>query len=194
MILALTGATGFVGGHLLNQALAAGHRVRALTRRERPPRDGVTWIAGTLGDPAALLGSIRHPAQMYPVGLLFGLGFDTATEVTLLVLAGTGAAAGLPWYAILVLPLLFTAGMTLFDTIDGAFMTAAYRWAFAQPVRRLFYNFTTTGLAVRVVSAGEVSAGVVLIVQVKLAGVGSTLPAASVARTATVWLPSPRPL
>ena len=97
-----------------------------------------------------LLGSIRHPAQMYPVGLLFGVGFDTATEVALLVLAGTGAAAGLPWYAILVLPLLFTSGMTLFDTLDGAFMTAAYRWAYAQPVRRVFYNLTTTGLSVAV--------------------------------------------
>ncbi len=87
---------------------------------------------------------------MYPVGLLFGIGFDTATEVALLVLAGTGAAAGLPWYAILVLPLLFTSGMTLFDTLDGAFMTAAYRWAYAQPVRRVFYNLTTTGLSVAV--------------------------------------------
>jgi high-affinity nickel-transport protein len=94
--------------------------------------------------------SVRHPAQMYAVGLLFGVGFDTATEVTLLVLAGSGAAAGLPWYAVLVLPLLFTAGMCLFDTLDGAFMTVAYRWAFAHPVRRLYYNLTITGLSVAV--------------------------------------------
>jgi high-affinity nickel-transport protein len=97
-----------------------------------------------------LLRSIRHPAQMYAVGLLFGVGFDTATEVTLLVLAGSGAAAGLPWYAVLVLPLLFTAGMCLFDTLDGAFMTVAYRWAFASPVRKLYYNLTITGLSVAV--------------------------------------------
>jgi high-affinity nickel-transport protein len=97
-----------------------------------------------------LMRSIRHPVQMFPVGLLFGVGFDTATEVTLLVLAGSGAAAGLPWYAVLVLPLLFTAGMCLFDTLDGAFMTLAYRWAFASPVRKLYYNLTITGLSVAV--------------------------------------------
>ncbi|GAA3168127.1 HoxN/HupN/NixA family nickel/cobalt transporter [Blastococcus jejuensis] len=97
-----------------------------------------------------LMRSIHHPAQLFPVGLLFGIGFDTATEVTLLALAGTGAAAGLPWYAVLVLPLLFTAGMTLFDTLDGAFMIVAYRWAFAEPVRKLFYNLTITGLSVAV--------------------------------------------
>jgi high-affinity nickel-transport protein len=97
-----------------------------------------------------LLRSVRHPAQMWLVGLLFGVGFDTATEVTLLVLAGSGAAAGLPWYVVLVLPALFTAGMCLFDTLDGAFMTVAYRWAFAHPVRRLYYNLTITGLSVAV--------------------------------------------
>ncbi len=97
-----------------------------------------------------LMRSIRHPAQMYPIGLLFGLGFDTATEVTLLVLAGAGAAGGLPWYAVMVLPLLFTAGMTLFDTLDGTFMTVAYRWAFANPVRKIYYNLTITGLSVAV--------------------------------------------
>jgi high-affinity nickel-transport protein len=97
-----------------------------------------------------LMRTVRHPAQMYPIGLLFGVGFDTATEVTLLVLAGSGAAAGLPWYAIVVLPLLFTSGMTLFDTLDGAFMTVAYRWAFAEPIRKLYYNLTITGLSAAV--------------------------------------------
>ena len=87
---------------------------------------------------------------MYPVGLLFGLGFDTATEVALLVLAGTSAAAGLPWYAILCLPLLFAAGMSLFDTIDGSFMNFAYGWAFSKPVRKVYYNLTITGLSVAV--------------------------------------------
>jgi high-affinity nickel-transport protein len=97
-----------------------------------------------------LMRSVTHPAQMFPIGLLFGVGFDTATEVTLLVLAGSGAASGLPWYAVLVLPLLFTSGMTLFDTLDGAFMNVAYRWAFANPIRKIYYNLTITGLSVAV--------------------------------------------
>jgi high-affinity nickel-transport protein len=87
---------------------------------------------------------------MYPLGILFGLGFDTATEVTLLVLAGSGAAAGLPWYAIMCLPLLFAAGMSLFDTLDGTLMNFAYQWAFANPVRKVFYNLTITGLSITV--------------------------------------------
>ncbi|WP_329373118.1 HoxN/HupN/NixA family nickel/cobalt transporter [Streptomyces sp. NBC_00669] len=94
--------------------------------------------------------SIDKPWQMYPVGLLFGLGFDTATEVALLVLAGSGAATGLPWYAILCLPVLFAAGMSLLDTIDGSFMNFAYGWAFSQPVRKIYYNLTITGLSVAV--------------------------------------------
>jgi high-affinity nickel-transport protein len=94
--------------------------------------------------------TMTRPGQMYLVGLLFGLGFDTATEVLLLVLAGNGAAAGLPWYAIVVLPLLFAAGMTLLDTLDGVFMNVAYAWAFARPVRKIFYNLTITGLSVAV--------------------------------------------
>jgi high-affinity nickel-transport protein len=87
---------------------------------------------------------------MYPLGLLFGIGFDTATEVTLLVLAGSGAASGLPWYAILVLPLLFAAGMSLLDTLDGTFMNFAYDWAFANPARKVYYNITITALSVAV--------------------------------------------
>jgi high-affinity nickel-transport protein len=94
--------------------------------------------------------SLTRPGQMYPVGLLFGLGFDTATEVTLMVMAGSGAAAGLPWYAVLSLPLLFAAGMSLFDTLDGTFMNFAYQWAFSNPVRKVFYNLTITGLSIAV--------------------------------------------
>ncbi|MBT2387078.1 HoxN/HupN/NixA family nickel/cobalt transporter [Streptomyces sp. ISL-11] len=94
--------------------------------------------------------SITRPGQMYPLGFLFGLGFDTATEVTLMVMAGSGAAAGLPWYAILCLPLLFAAGMSLFDTLDGTFMNFAYQWAFSNPVRKVFYNLTITGLSIAV--------------------------------------------
>jgi high-affinity nickel-transport protein len=91
---------------------------------------------------------IDAPWKMYPVGVLFGLGFDTATEVALLVLAGTAVAGGLPFWAILSLPILFAAGMSLFDTIDGCFMNFAYDWAFAKPVRKVFYNLTITGLSV----------------------------------------------
>ena len=92
--------------------------------------------------------SVSASWHMYPIGVLFGLGFDTATEVALLVLAGTSAAAGLPWYAILCLPVLFTAGMCLLDTIDGSFMNFAYGWAFSNPVRKVYYNITITGLSV----------------------------------------------
>ena len=86
--------------------------------------------------------------KMYPVGVLFGLGFDTATEVALLVLAGTAVVSGLPFYAILSLPILFAAGMCLFDTMDGCFMNFAYDWAFARPIRKVYYNLTITGLSV----------------------------------------------
>ena len=90
---------------------------------------------------------IDSPASMYPVGVLFGLGFDTATEVGLLVLAGSAVVSGLPFYAVLSLPFLFAAGMCLFDTLDGCFMNFAYDWAFANPVRKIYYNLTMTGLS-----------------------------------------------
>jgi nickel/cobalt transporter (NiCoT) family protein len=86
--------------------------------------------------------------KMYPIGILFGLGFDTATEVALLVLAGTAVVGGLPFYAVLSLPILFAAGMSLFDTMDGCFMNFAYDWAFAKPVRKVYYNITITGLSI----------------------------------------------
>ncbi len=94
--------------------------------------------------------SVTKPWHIYPIGVLFGLGFDTATEVGLLVLAGGAAAFNLPFYAILVLPILFAAGMCLMDTTDGVFMNAAYGWAFAKPVRKVFYNITITSLSVAV--------------------------------------------
>ena len=86
--------------------------------------------------------------KMYPIGFLFGLGFDTATEIALLVLAGTSVASGLPFWAVLSLPILFAAGMSLLDTADGSFMNFAYGWAFANPVRKVYYNITITGLSV----------------------------------------------
>jgi nickel/cobalt transporter (NiCoT) family protein len=94
--------------------------------------------------------SVRKAWHIYPIGVLFGLGFDTATEVGLLVLAGGVAAFNLPFYAILVLPVLFAAGMCLLDTTDGIFMNFAYGWAFAKPVRKVFYNITITALSVAV--------------------------------------------
>jgi len=94
--------------------------------------------------------TVEEPWQMYPVGVLFGLGFDTATEVALLFLAAGAAGAGLPFYAILCLPILFAAGMSLLDTIDGSFMNFAYGWAFSKPVRKVYYNITITALSVTV--------------------------------------------
>jgi nickel/cobalt transporter (NiCoT) family protein len=88
--------------------------------------------------------------KMYPIGVLFGLGFDTATEVALLVLSGTAVASGLPFYGILALPILFAAGMSLLDTADGCFMNFAYGWAFSRPIRKVYYNITITGLSVAV--------------------------------------------
>jgi high-affinity nickel-transport protein len=94
--------------------------------------------------------SITKPWQIYPVGLLFGLGFDTATEVGLLVIAGGAAAFQLPWYAILTLPVLFAAGMSLLDSIDGCFMNFAYDWAFSRPIHKVYYNIAVTALSVAV--------------------------------------------
>ncbi len=94
--------------------------------------------------------SVTKPWHIYPIGVLFGLGFDTATEVGLLVLAGGAAAFNLPFYAILVLPILFAAGMCLMDTIDGVMMNGAYGWAFLKPVRKVYYNLTITAISVAV--------------------------------------------
>ena len=93
-----------------------------------------------------------HSWQLYPVGVLFGLGFDTATEVALLALSATAAVGTvggfLPPLAIIALPLIFAAGMTLMDSLDGIFMTKAYAWAFTSPLRKIYYNITTTGLSI----------------------------------------------
>ena len=91
--------------------------------------------------------------QMYPLGILFGLGFDTATEVGLLALAAGVASHAVPFLAVLSLPILFAAGMSLLDTVDGAFMTQAYGWAFSNPIRKVYYNITVTSLSVIVALA-----------------------------------------
>ncbi|HWR49344.1 MAG TPA: HoxN/HupN/NixA family nickel/cobalt transporter [Pseudonocardiaceae bacterium] len=88
--------------------------------------------------------------KMYPVGVVFGMGFDTATEVALLATTALLASQHLPFYAILCLPVLFTAGMSLMDTIDGIFMNFAYSWAFFNPVRKVYYNLAITGLSVAI--------------------------------------------
>ncbi|MGC1184494.1 MAG: HoxN/HupN/NixA family nickel/cobalt transporter [Candidatus Dormiibacterota bacterium] len=94
--------------------------------------------------------AITKPWQMYPVGVVFGLGFDTATEVLLLATTAVLASEALPWYAIMCLPILFMAGMALMDTFDGCFMNVAYGWAFFNPIRKVYYNLAITGLSVAI--------------------------------------------
>ena len=118
---------------LLNlQALLGIGKVFARMRREPLDDHALERHLASRGLMARLLGrvlrGVSKPWHMYAVGLLFGIGFDTATEVALLVLSGGAAAAHLPWYAILVIPVLFAARMSLFDTADGIFMSTAYQW------------------------------------------------------------------
>jgi high-affinity nickel-transport protein len=94
--------------------------------------------------------AITKEWQMYPVGVVFGMGFDTATEVVLIATVALLAKQALPWYSIMCLPILFTAGMTLFDTMDGCFMNLAYGWAFFNPVRKVYYNLIITALSVSI--------------------------------------------
>jgi high-affinity nickel-transport protein len=96
------------------------------------------------------LAAIDKDWQIYPVGVVFGLGFDTATEVLLLSTTALYASEHVPWYALMCLPILFTAGMTLMDTTDGIFMNMAYGWAFFNPVRKVYYNLAITGLSVAI--------------------------------------------
>jgi high-affinity nickel-transport protein len=105
---------------------------------------------------------IKHSWQMYPIGFLFGLGFDTASEVAILAISAGAAAKGVPFVAVIPLPLIFAAGMSLMDTADGAFMAKAYSWAFTSPIRKVFYNLTMTSLSVCV----ALFVGVVELVQV----------------------------
>lgn len=93
---------------------------------------------------------IKHSWQMYPLGLLFGLGFDTASEIALLAMTAGAASGNLPIGAVLSLPILFAAGMSLMDTTDGVLMVKAYSWAFVNPLRKIFYNLTTTSLSIAV--------------------------------------------
>jgi len=115
-----------------------------------------------------LFGLIRESWHMYPLGILFGLGFDTASEVALLAVAAGAATHHAPLLAVLALPTLFAAGMSLMDTLDGAFMAHAYGWAFSSPVRKVYYNLTVTSLSV----AAALAVGSVELLQVLGAGGG----------------------
>lgn len=117
-----------------------------------------------------LFGNIRHPFQMYLVGFLFGLGFDTASQVALLALAGS-AHPGVPQYAVLILPLAFASGMTLIDTANGVFMAWAYGWALMDPARKLFYNlFLTLTSSMVALAIGMVEALGVVAIELNLQG------------------------
>ena len=118
-----------------------------------------------------LLTITKNSWNMYPIGLLFGLGFDTATEVGLLAIAATTAGQGVPVWAILIFPALFTAGMTLMDTTDGILMLGAYGWAFVKPVRKLYYNLNITLISVIVALViGGIEACGLIAQELKLSG------------------------
>ena len=114
---------------------------------------------------------IRKSWHMFPLGFLFGLGFDTATEVALLGISATQAAKGVSIWSIMVFPALFAAGMSLIDTTDGILMLGAYDWAFVKPIRKLFYNMTITLVSVVVaVLIGGIEALGLLERQMQLSG------------------------
>ncbi len=120
-----------------------------------------------------LFALIRHSWQMAPLGFLFGLGFDTATEVTLLGLAGAQAHAGLSMSTILVFPALFAAGMALVDTTDGVLMLGAYEWAFVKPIRKLYYNMVITAVSALVaIVIGGIETVALVATQLDLSGQG----------------------
>jgi high-affinity nickel-transport protein len=97
-----------------------------------------------------LRGLMNHSWQMFPLGLLFGLGFDTASEIGLLAMTAGASVGDMPVPAVLSLPILFASGMSVMDTTDGVLMSQAYNWAFVNPLRKIFYNITTTGLSIAV--------------------------------------------
>jgi high-affinity nickel-transport protein len=144
VLIGLINLAALVGILRVFRKMRTGTFEEAELERELDKRGFLTRILGRVTR------TVSKPWHMYPVGFLFGLGFDTVTEVGLLVIAGGAAAANLPWYAVLTLPVLFAAGMSLLDTLDGSFMTVAYGWALTRPVRKIFYNITVTSLSVAV--------------------------------------------
>ncbi|BDY31138.1 HoxN/HupN/NixA family nickel/cobalt transporter [Mycolicibacterium mageritense] len=142
ILIGLTNLVAAVGIAKVFRAMRTGEFDEAELERQLQQRG---FLARLLG---RVMRRVSKPWHLYPVGFLMGLGFDTATQVALLVLAAGTAAFTLPWYAILVLPVLFAAGMSLFDSLDGIFMARAYGWAFLQPIRKVYYNLTVTVLSV----------------------------------------------
>jgi high-affinity nickel-transport protein len=164
---AVTGTVGpaISGGFLI--VLGAANALVLLSRRRGGRAHGGGLLTRLLARP---LRGVRSPGQMYPVGLLFGLGFDTATEIALLGAAGAAAAGGLPVYAILCLPLLFAAGMTLFDTLNGVLVGRAYGWA-RERERRGAYDAALTGLTAAIaLTIGAIELASVAGEQLHLAG------------------------
>ncbi|RKP48451.1 HoxN/HupN/NixA family nickel/cobalt transporter [Trinickia fusca] len=127
---------------------------RAVQRGEPLVEEDLDLLLGNRGFLARLFRPLFRLASrswhMYPIGFLFGLGFDTATEVALFGISASQASGGMSVWSILALPLLFTAGMSLVDTTDGILMMGAYRWAFVRPIRKIYYNMTITFVSVLV--------------------------------------------
>jgi high-affinity nickel-transport protein len=156
--------------------IAVYRRLRQARRRGDAGDDDLDVVFGRRGLLARvfrrLFRMISCSWHMYPLGLLFGLGFDTASEIGLLGIAAAEAANGLPIWSILVFPALFTAGMSLIDATDGILMLGAYGWAFVDPARKLYYNLTITGLSVAVaVLVGGIEAFGLVSDRLGLAGV-----------------------
>ena len=144
ILIGLINLAALIGILKVFRGMRRGHFDEAAFEEQLDKRGFVNRILG------GVTKAVTKPLHMYPVGLLFGLGFDTVTEVGLLVVAGGAAAASLPWWGILTIPILFAAGMSLLDTIDGSFMNFAYGWAFSKPIRKIYYNITITALSVAV--------------------------------------------
>ena len=142
---------GLVNLMILRGVWAAFHRIR---RGEQLLENDLNQLLSGGGLIARLTRPLFHMVgrswHMYPLGFLFGLGFDTATEVGLLAISGGQAAQGMPIWSVMVFPALFTAGMALVDTADSALMVGAYGWAFVKPIRKLWYNMTITAASVAV--------------------------------------------
>lgn len=142
ILIGLTNLAAVVGIAKVFRAMRGGELDETELERQLHRRGFLARLLGRVMD------RVSKPWHLYPVGLLMGLGFDTATQVALLVLAAGAAAFTLPWYAVLVLPVLFAAGMSLFDSLDGIFMARAYGWALLKPIRKVYYNLTVTVLSV----------------------------------------------
>lgn len=125
-------------------------------RAESAERPNKGFINRTIN---RLFNLVNKNWHIYLVGFLFGLGFDTATQIAVLATSAAASAKGIPWVAVLSFPILFTAGMSMMDTLDGFFMSTAYQWVLSSPLRKIYYNLTITGLSI-------LAAGVIGIIEV----------------------------